>query len=92
MDEAAQLSEIPTYFGNVLEFMIPLIGIISFVMVLVGGFKILTSGSDTKGLEGGKQTITWAVAGIVFAIVSWLILVTLENITGVTVTQFKFSF
>lgn len=92
MDEAAKLSDLPTYFGNVLMYMIPLIGIICFCMVLAGGFKILTSGSDAKGLESGKSTITWAVAGVALSIVSWLILVTLENITGVKITQFKFSF
>lgn len=92
MDEAAQLSELPTYFGNILEFMIPLVGIVSFVMVLAGGFKILTAGSDAKGMESGKSTISWAVGGIIMSILAWIILVTLENITGVTVTQFKFSF
>jgi hypothetical protein len=90
--DAAQLSEIPTYVGNVLEAMIPLIGLLSFVMILVGGFKILTSAGDPKGMAGGKQTITLAVAGIALAIISWLILVLIKNVTGVNVTQFKFGF
>jgi len=92
MDEPAKFSDLPKYFGNILMFMIPLIGIICFVMILAGGFKILTSGSDSKGLEAGKSTITWAVAGVALSIVTWLALATLENITGVKVTQFKFSF
>jgi hypothetical protein len=93
MDESpALLSDIPKYFGNVLEAMIPLIGFLSFIMVLVGGFKILTSGGDAKGMAGGKQTITLAVAGIALSIISWLILVVIKNITGVDVTEFKFGF
>jgi hypothetical protein len=91
-ETAAQLSDLPTYVGNVLEFMIPLIGMISFIMILTGGFKILTSGGDSKGLEGGKQTITLAVVGIALAIISWLVLVIIKNVTGVNVTQFNFSF
>lgn len=91
-DTAAQLSDLPTYFGNILEAIIPLVGLISFVMILVGGFKILTSAGDPKGIGSGKQTITLAVAGIALAIISWLILVLVKNVTGVNVTQFKFGF
>lgn len=90
--DVAQLQDLSCYIGNVLEAMIPLIGIISFIMILVGGFKILTSAGDPKGMAGGKQTISLAVAGIVLAIVSWLILLLIENVTGVSVTQFKFGF
>ncbi len=90
--DAAQLSDLPTYFGNILQAMIPLIGLLSFVMILAGGFKILTSAGDPKGMAGGKQTITLAVAGIALAIISWLILLLVKNVTGVDVTQFKFGF
>jgi len=92
VDDPAELSDLSIYFGNILEAMIPLIGILSFVMIIAGGFKILTSGGDPKGMAGGKQTITLAVAGIALSIVSWLILVVIKNITGVDVTQFKFGF
>ena len=93
MDEnPAQLSDLPKYFGNVLEAMIPLIGLLAFVMILVGGFKILTSAGDPKGVAGGKQTITLAVAGIALSIIAWLVLVLIKNVTGVNVTQFQFGF
>jgi hypothetical protein len=91
-ETAAELSSIPEYFGNVLQAMVPLIGLVAFIMILAGGFKILTSGGDAKGMAGGKQTITLAVAGIALAIISWLILLLIENTTGATVTQFKFGF
>lgn len=90
--DVAQLQDLSCYFGNVLMAMIPLIGIVSFIMILSGGFKILTSGGDAKGMAGGKQTITLAVAGIALAIISWLVLVLIRNITDVDVTQFKFGF
>lgn len=91
-ETAAELSSIPTYFGNILMAMIPLIGFLAFIMILVGGFKILTSGGDPKGMAGGKQTITLAVAGIALSIISWLVLLLIKNTTGVDVTQFKFGF
>lgn len=90
--DPATLDQIPTYFGNVLEAMIPLIGMIAFIMILVGGFKILTSGGDPKGMAGGKQTINLAVGGLALAVISWLILLLIENVTGSPVTQFNFGF
>ena len=90
--DPARLDQLPDYFGNILTAMIPLIGMLAFIMILVGGFKILTSGGDPKGLQGGKQTIGWAVGGLVLAIVSWLVLVLIENLTGAPVTQFNFGF
>lgn len=92
MDEAAQLSQLPEYFGNIIQSIIPLIGVIAFIMILSGGFKILTSGGDPKGIQGGKQTITFAAVGLFLTIISWLILVFIENFTGVPVTKFKFGF
>ena len=90
--DAAKLSDLTIYFGNILEAMIPLIGLIAFIMILLGGFKILTSGGEPKGLQGGRQTITLAVAGLALAVISWLILLLIENLTGSPVTQFKFGF
>lgn len=92
VNSAEELACIPTYFGNVLQAVIPLIGILSFVMILAGGFKILTSSGDPKGMAGGKQTITLAVVGIALSIISWLVLVLIKNVTGVDVTQLKFGF
>lgn len=90
--DAAQLQDLPIYIGNVLQAMIPLIGLIAFIMVIKGGFTILTSAGDHKGLQSGRQTITLAIAGLALAIISWLILVFIKNVTGVDVTNFKFGF
>jgi hypothetical protein len=90
--DAAQLSDLSTYFGNVLVAIIPLIGLTAFIMILSGGFKILTSAGDAKAMASGKQTISLAVGGIALSIISWLILLLIENITGAKVTEFKFGF
>ena len=92
VDTALGLNCLPDYFGNILQAVIPLIGLVAFIMLLSGGFKILTSAGDAKGLSAGKTTLTLAVAGIVLAILSWLILLLIDNVTGSPVTQFNFSF
>jgi len=90
--DAAKLSDIPTYIGNIFTAIIPLIGLVSFVMILVGGFSILSSAGNPEGIKKGTQTITLAVAGLALAVLSWLILVLIKSITGVDVTSFTFGF
>jgi hypothetical protein len=90
--DVAQLQDLGCYFGNILEAMIPLIGLVAFIMIVSGGFKILTSAGDAKAMAGGKQTITLAVGGIALAIIAWLVLLLIEQITGAKVTEFKFGF
>lgn len=91
-NSAEELACIPYYLGNVFSAIIPLIGILSFVMILTGGFKILTSAGDAKGMASGRQTITLAIVGIALSILSWLVLVLIRNVTGVNVTEFRFGF
>lgn len=90
--DAAKLQDLAIYFENILNALIPLFGIIAFIMLLVGGFTILTSSGNPEAQEKGKKTITYAVLGIILAIGSWLILSTIQRITGVSVTNFTFGF
>jgi hypothetical protein len=64
-------------------------GIILFILLIVGGFKYITSGGDPKAIDSAKGTITSAITGLVIILVSYLILVLISNITGVDVTKFK---
>jgi len=68
---------------NFLSAAITLLGIVAFVMFLIGGFRYLTAGANAKGTEAGKNSITFAILGIVLALASFLILNILSNVTGV---------
>ncbi|QQG47641.1 MAG: hypothetical protein HY044_00965 [Candidatus Woesebacteria bacterium] len=73
-----------TLFANVLQVAIALAGIGFFVMLLIGGFKYLTSGGDPKAVESAKNTLTWAIFGLVAVALAFLILLAIANFTGVT--------
>lgn len=61
-----------------------LAGVIAFVILIFGGFAILTGAGagDTKQLEKGKQAMTGAVIGLLIIIGSFWILQIIETITG----------
>ena len=65
-------------------------GIAVFIMILVGGFKYLTSGGDPKKSEEARKVLTYAVMGLGLMIGSWLIINFVKVFTGVDVTQFIF--
>lgn len=86
------LQEISIYIGNIIKALIPLVGIIAFIMLIFGGFTILSSGGNPENTQKGKNIITYAILGIVLTIVSWLVLLFIQNFTGAQVTEFRFGF
>lgn len=85
----AKISDLQTLIGNVIGYALGFAGIVLFVLLIVGGFKFITSGGDPKAVEGARKTLTSAIAGLVIILISYLILVLIKNITGVDVTNFS---
>jgi hypothetical protein len=53
-------------------------GIISVIMIIVGGLRYVTSAGNASAVTGAKNTIIYAVIGLVvaflaFAIVNWVL-------------------
>ena len=46
----------------------------------------MSSGGDPKAVGGAKNTLTFAIIGIILVIASWLILQLVAEITGAPVT------
>lgn len=88
-NDVATLKGLEGVFENVVQIVLGLAGIVLFIMIIVGGFKYITAGGDPKGMEGAKKTLTYAIGGMVFLALGFLILRLIEQFTGVTVTQFR---
>lgn len=94
VEKIATIRGIECIVANILNLAIRFIGLALFVMILVGGFKLLTAGGDPKAVESGKQTITLAIGGLIMAIMSWFVLVLISNVTGIGegLLQFNLNF
>lgn len=88
-DGIATIANLNCLFGNAVKSLLGFAGIALFVMLLVGGFKYITSGGDPKGVEGAQKTITYAIIGLVVLLLAYLMLVLLHVITGVDVSRFS---
>lgn len=89
ISDPAKLSDLEKVFGNVVQVVLALGGIVLFIMLLSGGFKYITSGGDPKGVEEAKKTLTYAIGGMILLAMAFLILRFIQQLTGVDVTRFK---
>lgn len=60
-------------FTNIANVLIFLVGAISVIMIIVGGMRYVLSNGDAKAAASGKDTIMYAVIGVVVALISYAI-------------------
>lgn len=86
--------DVPTFkcfevvFYRILNIIVSLGVLALFVMLVIGGFKYLTSGGDQKQTTSAQQTMTYAIAGIALMAIAYLIFRIIEAFTGVKITIF----
>lgn len=60
-------------FRNIVNVLIFLVGVISVIMLIVGAIRYATSAGDANAVNGAKNTILYAIVGIVIAAASFAI-------------------
>jgi hypothetical protein len=86
------ITDLAKVFENALSAVIILGGLASFVMIIVSGFKFIAAQGDPKALMSARSSLLWAIAGVAFIIIAWLVLQFIANFTGVDVTIFRLDF
>lgn len=83
---SADLSTPGKIISRALKFFIfPIAGIILFVVLILGGFQMLTGANNSKSLEEGKQRITTAIIGFILLFAAYWIAQLLEIIFGIRI-------
>lgn len=80
--EVATLQGVGCLVRNILAVATTFIGLAAFVMLIMGAFLYLTSGGQSKHIDAAKQAITYAVIGIVVALMAFFILNLVATFTG----------
>ncbi len=58
---------------DVINFLLYLIGIISVIVIIIGGLRYVTSAGNSSQVSGAKDTILYAVVGLIVAISAYAI-------------------
>jgi magnesium-transporting ATPase (P-type) len=62
-----------TQIANITNTMLFAIGVVAVIMLIVGGFRYIFSGGNSQSVNAAKDTILYAVIGIVVAILAYAI-------------------
>jgi hypothetical protein len=66
---------------QIINFFLGFVGVLAFLMLVYGGFRYLSSAGEAEAAKKGKQTISYAVIGVVIIALSYAAVNTL--ITGI---------
>lgn len=83
----AGLNELEQVFASVVSTVVGLGFIVLLIMLIFAGFKYLISGGEPKAVAAAHQTTTWALLGLVFMIIAWLVLQLIATFTGVEIIK-----
>lgn len=64
---------VPEAIGRVTNLLLYIVGIAAVIMLVVGGLRYVLSAGDTKNTQAAKDTILYAVVGIVVALLGYAI-------------------
>jgi hypothetical protein len=62
------------------------IGIVAAVFIIVGGIQMVTSAGNEEGITKAKKTITWAILGLVAALLSFSIIAIVQDFIGANIS------
>jgi hypothetical protein len=80
---ATGTSKINGLITDVINIFSAVVGVISVIMIIVGGFQYITSGGDTGKVGTAKTTIIYAIVGlIVVAFAQFLVQFVLNKVAG----------
>lgn len=81
--DVATLQGFQCLIARLLGSFLTLVGIAAFLMLVVAGVRILLSGGNSQAVEKSKNSVTFAIVGLIVALSSFVILNLLSEFTGV---------
>jgi len=80
---AAGTTKIQSIVTTVVNIFSIIVGIVAVIMIIWGGFKYITSGGDTGNITSAKNTIIYAIIGlVVVALAQFLVQFVLDKVVG----------
>jgi hypothetical protein len=77
-DAGTNIDKIIATVINIFSFVV---GVVSVIMIIVGGFQYITSGGDSNKVTAAKNTILYAIIGLVIvALAQFIVRFVLKNV------------
>ncbi len=82
-NDVATIQGLECMIANIFTVIITLIGLSAFVMLVVGAVRWMLSGGNSSNLDKARNTMTYAVIGIVVALSAFIVINLISGFTGV---------
>ena len=63
-------SDLSTTIGHVINILSIIAGVAAVIMIIIGGLRYIISGGDSNSTSGAKNTIIYALVGLVVAVLA----------------------
>lgn len=88
----ATLSCIPIVFQNVVKWTFIFAAVVAVFFIIFSGLKFIRSGGQPKLVEDARNTLTYAIIGLIIVLLSFFIINVISDITNVPcIKQFGFG-
>lgn len=64
---------VESIIGTVINVISFIVGVIAVIMIIIGGLRYITSGGDSNNTKGAKDTILYAIIGLVVVAMAQII-------------------
>jgi len=82
-DTAGASEKVDSTIKFVIDIFSLVVGVIAVIMIIVGGLKYITSGGDSGNVTGAKNTILYAIIGlVVVALAQFIVKFVLGKVTA----------
>lgn len=71
--DSCSKTSLASLFGSIATTLTFIVGALSVIMIIVGGFRYVVSHGDPKQITEAKHTIMYAVFGVIVAIVAYAV-------------------
>jgi len=81
----SDFTDIGSIINELLKYIFVLAGLVLFILLIIGGFGLLTSGGNPDKMKAAQGKITSAVIGFVIIFISYWLMRILEIIFGIDI-------
>ncbi len=83
----ASLSCIWVVIANVINAAIVLSAVVAVFLIVYSGFQYVTSSGDKEKVDNARKRLTYAIIGLIFIVLSFLVINFISQFTGVSTSQ-----
>ncbi len=77
---------------KIMQGFLTIIGAWAMAFIVIGGFKLVMSQGDEEAVTKAKKSITWAVLGLVVALLAFSIIAIIQNLLGINIHNVNTSY